>query len=128
MRKSKDRRRMTLALVRYSRFNISGGCTDSLEIYKRIEGVCGNKRELALDLLAVRDLLMILKLKNDVQTLNILNEIYFLPFSNHPQRQMGKNEMSYRILRFAYENHIDERTVYRKLQKARAIWQRVRYM
>ena len=126
MRKSKELRKMTSALVLYSRLNISKGCANSLEIYERIVGVCGNRRELALDLLAVRDLLMILKLKNDVQMLNIINEIYFLPFAKHPQRQIGKSEMSYRILRFAYENHMDERTVYRKLQKARSIWQKAR--
>ena len=126
MKKIKERRKMSLALVRYSRLNVSVGCDDSLEIYRRIVGVCGHNREIALDLLAVKDLIMVLKLEDDEQTLNILNEIYFEPFSKHPQRPLKRNEMSYRILRFAYENNIDERTVYRKLHKACMIWQKLR--
>jgi len=113
--------------VRYARLNVSRGCEDSLDIYRRIEGVCGNNRELALDLLAVRDLVMILILEGDEGTLKALNEIYFVPFAKCPQKQIRKNTMSYMILRFAYENNVDERTVYRRLQKARMIWEKTRY-
>ena len=126
MKKAKERKRMSLALVRYSRLNVSSGCVDPLETFRRIDGMCGSNREVALDLLAVRDLIMILKLQNDLLTLNVLNEIYFEPFARKTQRLLDRNEMSYRILRFACENHIDERTVYRKLQKARTIWCKVR--
>ena len=113
--------------MRYARFNVASGCNDLIDVYKRIQGVCGNNRELALDLLAVRDLVMILRLEGDNDTLKALNEIYFLPFAEYPQRQMRKREISYGVLRFAYENNVDERTVYRKLQKARMLWEKVRY-
>ena len=127
MRKSKERRNMTYALVRYARLNIAYGCEDSIEIYKRIVGVCGSNRELALDLLAVRDLILTLKLENDTRTLKALHEIYFAPFVRTSKSQFGKSKMSYMILRFAYENNVDERTVYRSLQKAHMLWMKIRY-
>ena len=118
---------MTFALVSYARLNLSCKEYTPLDVYRIIDGVCGKNRELALDLWAVRELITFLKLKDDEMTLLALNEIYFIPFSKHPQRRIQRNEISDRILRFACENYLNERTVYRRLKMARELWFRIRY-
>lgn len=127
MKQTKERGNMTLALVRYARLGVWRGCKDLLEVYKRIDGVCGKNRNLALDLFAVRELLLVLWLQDDELTLKALKEIYFLPALEFPKRRPRRNEISSRILRFACENYMDERTVYRKLRKARELWVKIRY-
>ena len=42
------------------------------------------------------------------------------------KEKMIKNEISLRILHYAYENNCDERTVYRQLQYARSVYKLVR--
>ena len=126
MKKSKERRSMTYALICYSRIGGNQGCTSPFEAYKRIEGAFFDNRELALDVWAVHECLMLLHLQNDGETLKALREIYVQPFSKNIFRIVTKNEISRRILRFATENNLDERTVYRRLKKAREAWESVR--
>ena len=127
MKRSKEVRNMTLALVLYSRLNLSSGRHSSLDVYRIIDGACGKNRELALDLWATRELITILKIRKDELTLRALNDIYFAPFSKNSQRRIKKSEMSDRILRFSSDNYLNERTVYRKLKKARELWFNIRY-
>ena len=126
MKMSEERHSMTAALVYYSRIGIKG-CKTPFQIYRRIEGACGKNEEFAKDIWAVHECLQVLTALSDVDTLKTIKEIYFKPFSKAPNRLPMKNEITNRIQRFAFEEHVDERTVYRRLQKARKIWKYIRF-
>lgn len=117
---------MTFALVCYARLGEDIGCATPFEAYRRIEGACHSKMELALDLWAVKECMLLLSVQGDVETAKAIREIYFKPFSDDIRRRLNRNEISELILRFAYDNHIDERTVYRRLRKARELWCSIR--
>jgi hypothetical protein len=70
--------------------------------------------------------LLILDVLGEAETLNAVMDIYIRPFSKRPMRTVKKNEISMRVLRFATENHLDQRTVYRRLRRAREMWRRAR--
>lgn len=126
MKKSAERRTMTYAMICYSRMGGAEGCYTPFDIYKRISGYLIHNRELALDVWAVHECLMVLDLAGDTETLKALNEIYLKPFSKDLFVNARKNEISRRILRFSFENNLDERTVYRRLRKARTLWLKIR--
>ena len=126
MKKSKERRSMTFALICYARLGEDVGCVTPFEAYKRIEGAYRSNEPLALDIWAVKECLLILKLNGEDETIRAIREIYFKPFSNDLTRKVNRNEISELILRFAYENYLDERTVYRRLRKARQLWLDIR--
>lgn len=107
------RRRMMNSFRKYSRLGLASEKLDVFDAYERIRGCCRNKRE-AHELLAVYDTVRFLRLSGNVESLRALRSIYF----SLSGRTVRKNEISQRIQRFAYENHCDERTVYRRLSYA----------
>lgn len=126
MKKSSERRSMTYALVCYSRLGGDIGCLSALDVYKRISGVWAGNEDIALDVWAVHECIMFLRLNGEHETIRAIREIYVEPFSKDIHSGITKNEISSRILRFALKNNLDERTVYRRLQKARGIWLAIR--
>ena len=126
MKMTEERHSMTAALVCYSRIGIDG-CKTPFQIYRRIEGACGRNKAFARDIWAAHECLQVLYALSDLDTVMTIKEIYFKPFSKAPNRPSMKNEITNRIRRFAFENHVDERTVYRRLQKARKIWKYIRF-
>ena len=117
---------MTRAFVYYSRLVGNRACGFPLDVYISIKGACGNDRALALDIWAANECLLILEILNKKETLDILRTVYLEPFSKRPLRSVKKNEISTRILHYAVKNHLDERTVYRHLNKACVLWQNIR--
>ena len=126
MKRSKERRSLTFALVCYARLGEDVGCVTPFEAYKRIEGAYRSKEALALDVWAVKETMLVLKLNGEDETIRAIREIYLKPFANDLNRRINRNEISELVLRFAYENYLDERTVYRRLRKARQLWQDIR--
>ena len=126
MKKSAERRSMTYAMICYSRMGGAKGCHTPFDVYKRIFGHLMHNQELALDVWAVHECLMALCLSGEDETLKAIKEIYLKPFSKDLYMNSRKNEISRRILRFAFENNLDERTVYRRLRKARTLWLKIR--
>lgn len=121
MKKTLERRSMTVALVQYARLGVSG-CGTPFDIYKRIEGACGKNTSLSLDIWAVHECLLFLRVSGELDILDALNEIYIKPFAKAPHRAIRAKEISYAILSYAQSRYIDERTVYRRLSKARTLW------
>lgn len=127
MKKGLERSSMTYALVFYSRLGEVSGCGTPFEIYERIKGACNGNPELALDVWAVRECLLTLYINKEYEVIRALKEIYFLPFSRDLSCRIRRNRITELIRRFADENHLDDRTVYRRLQRARALWLSYRY-
>ena len=126
MKKSSERRSMTYALICYSRLGGDMGCRSPLDVYKRIAGVWSYNEDIALDVWAVHECMMLLRLNRQYETIRAINDIYVEPFSKNLCARVTKNDISQRILRFAFENNLDERSVYRRLQKARTLWLNIR--
>lgn len=119
MKKDIIKEKAAQAFRSYARLSLCD-CKSALYVLCRIRGMCGKKT--ALDMLAVLDTLRLLELEGDVIALRAVREIYFAT----AKRPLRSNEISMRVRRLAYESNCDDRTVYRRLQKARDIWYFVR--
>ncbi len=75
-----------------------------------------------LDIMAVEKTLHLLKQDNKEQITSAVEAVYF----TDPKAQLRKGDISNRVRRYAYENHTDERTVYRWLKEARLLCAAVR--
>ena len=60
MKKTLERRSITVAMVQYARLGVYG-CGTPFDIYKRIEGACGKNTALALDIWAAHECLLMLR-------------------------------------------------------------------
>jgi hypothetical protein len=103
----------------YARLSLCN-CNSALQVLCRIRGICSDRT--ALDMLAVFDTLRLLELDRDTLALRAVKEIYFAT----AKKRLRAGEITLRIRRLAYEENCDDRTVYRRLEKARDVWQFVR--
>jgi hypothetical protein len=101
---------------RYARLGIDKSLLSTFEVYGRIRGVSRSEEE-ALKLLGVYDMMRLLTL-TDEESARAVRAVYFAERGRRP----AKNQTSERILRFASENHLDERTVYRRLRSAKELY------
>ena len=106
---------------KYTRLGLANKLLSPFDAYDRIRGICKCKEE-ALDLLAVYDTVRILRISGKIDVLDAVYAVYFDALRRKPK----KNEISARVLRYAYDNHYDERTVYRQLQYARKVYKHIR--
>ena len=113
MQRKSDRDQIIAAFRKYSRLGLASRRLDPFDAYDRIRGCCSTRRE-ALRLLAVYDTIRFLRLTGNKDTLRAVYAVYF-SFSG---RALKSNDISRRILRHAYDNNCDERTVYRRLSHA----------
>lgn len=111
---------MTGVFRKYSRLGLASRSLDAFDAYDRIRGCCRSKKE-ARELLAVYDTVRFLRLTDNTDALRALYDIYFLSAG----RPLRKSEISRRITRHAYDNNCDERTVYRRLSYAFAIYRKM---
>ena len=104
------------AFRKYARLGLDRRRLKPFEAYAVIRGACRSEDE-ALKLLAVYDTVRLLALTAP-ESLMALRAVYFFDKGRTPQR----NQIGHRVLRFADENHCDERTVYRRLRQAKEMY------
>ncbi len=107
------------AFRNYARLGLAGS-RSSIETVCKIRGICSDSA--ALDMLAVFDTLRLLEFLGDKIALHAVRDIYFAT----ARAKLHSNEITLRIRRLADEMHCDERTVYRRLKKARDMWEYLR--
>ncbi len=107
--------RAELAFRNYARLGLAQS-ESLLDVICRLRGMCRDST--LLDMLAVFDTLRLLELSGDLDSVRAAREVYFAT----AKKRIRVNEISYRIRRLADELHIDDRTVYRRLKKARDLW------
>ena len=73
-------------------------------------------------MLAVFDTLRLLEFLGDMIALRAVRDIYFATAGS----KLRSNEITLRIRRLADEMHCDDRTIYRRLKKARDMWEYLR--
>ena len=116
-----EKNKIISAFRKYTRLGLSNARLTPFEAYERIRGVCLDK-ECANDLLAVYDTIRFLKISGKTEVLSAVRAVYLDTLRKKPH----KNDISLRVLRYAYENNYDERTVYRQLEYARKMYKLVR--
>ena len=87
------------------------------ELCERLRGSCRSEKE-ALRLLSVYDTLRFLEADGKKETADAVRAIYFSCRGRTPR----KNEINYRVRGFALESSMDERTVWRRLEEAKALY------
>ena len=117
MKKNEERDAVARVFRKFARLGLARERLNPLRVYKMIDVCCGSKRS-KLDMLAVYDTLRLLDLSGDSEISSAVREVYFSTASH----RLAKNEVTLRIRRYAAENYCDERTVYRRLDKARQLY------
>ena len=105
-----------IAFRKYARLGLDKKGLRTFEAYYRIRGVCRSEEE-ALKLLGVFDMMRLLSL-TDKESAEAVRAVYFAERGRTPK----KNQISLRVRRFAVENNLDERTVYRRLKSAKELY------
>ena len=106
---------------KFARLGLANERFTPIQAYKRIEAICISKRS-RLDILAVYDTLRLLKLNGEEEILKAIFEVYF---EGAPYRST-KQERGASVLRLATKEHCNDRTIYRRLERARTLFERVR--
>ena len=117
-----DKRNEIIRVFRkFARLGLANCELNPIQVYKKIDVLCTSRRSM-LDMFAVFDTLRLLALDGEDETIDAIYKVYF---SGKTHRLTGR-EMSERVSRVADEYFCDDRTVYRRLEKARAIYERIR--
>lgn len=107
------------AFRNYARLGLVGS-RSAIDTVCKIRGICNDSA--ALDMLAVFDTLRLLEFLDDMIALRAVRDIYFATAGS----KLHSNEITLRIRRLADEMHCDDRTIYRRLKKARDMWEYIR--
>ena len=121
MVKNEKRNEIVRIFRKYARIGLADARLNPIQAYKKIDILCTSRRN-KLDMLSVYDTLRLLFLDGDEETLEAIFRVYF---SGRQYRLSGR-DTSERVARLAKEQYCDDRTVYRRLEKARKIYERVR--
>lgn len=119
MKKDIMTERAARAFRNYARLGLVGS-RSAIDTVCKIRGICSDSA--ALDMLAVFDTLRLLEFLGDMIALRAVRDIYFATAGS----KLHSNEITLRIRRLADEVHCDDRTVYRRLKKARDMWEYLR--
>lgn len=119
--KKEQRNQTARAFRKFARLGLDCDEQNPLRVYKRIDVLCHSSRT-KLDMLAVFDTIRLLTLFGDDETVKIIRDIYF-SISTH---RLSKNEISHLVQKSAMKFFCDERTIYRRLEKVRAIYTKIR--
>ena len=106
---------------KFARLGLANERLNPIQVDKKIEMLCVSRRS-RLDMLAVYDTLRLLMLNNEKEIIKVVFEVYF----DGDSYRSTKQERGANVLRLANEQHCDDRTIYRRLERARALFERVR--
>jgi hypothetical protein len=73
-------------------------------------------------MLALYDALRLLRLSGEDEILEAVSKVYF----EGTAIRLTKQEKGARVLQLALSSHCDERTIYRRLEKARSLYEKIR--
>lgn len=119
--KCDKRNEIIRAFRKYARLGLLDLDLNPIQIYKKIEVLCVSRRS-RLDMFAVFDTLRLLELDGDDDTIEAIYAVYF----EGKAYRLTKRESGRRVFEVAHEQYCDSRTIYRRLEKARTIYEKVR--
>lgn len=106
---------------KFARLGLANENLNPIQAYKKIEVLCISRRS-RLDMLAVYDTLRLLALNGENEVIDAIFNVYF----EGMVYRLTKQEKGARVLQLAQVQHCDNRTVYRRLEKARKLYIEVR--
>ncbi len=121
MQKENSTNEIIRVFRKFARLGLNNEHASPIRIYKKIEVLCPSRRS-RLDMLALYDTMRLLKLNGEDEVVDAVSKVYF----EGTTIRLTKQEKGARVLKLAFSNHCDERTVYRRLEKARALYQKIR--
>lgn len=105
------------AFRRFARLCPKHGSISYFDLCRRLRGSCRSDRE-AMELIAVFETLRWLRASGRDESADALEAVYLADRGRTPR----KNEISYRVRRFAIARSMDERTVWRRLDEAKKLY------
>lgn len=121
MQEENSRNEIIRIFRKFARLGLTNERLNPIQVYKKIEMLCVSRRS-RLDMLAVYDTLRLLTLNGEDETIEAVSRVYF----DGTAYRLTKQEKGARVLRLAQAQHCDDRTVYRRLEKARSLYIKVR--
>lgn len=106
---------------KFARLGLANERLNPIQIYKKIEMLCVSRRS-RLDMFAVYDTLRLLYLNHEHEIIEAIFKVYF----DGMAYRLTKQEKGARVIKLAMESHCDDRTVYRRLEKARNLYKQIR--
>lgn len=105
------------AFRKYARYGYDRAGLNIFEICDIARGATADAQS-AAELIAVYQTLRALEYTGREETAAAVRAVYF----SFPERPLKKNEISWRVRRFASKSYMDERTVYRHLRAAKELF------
>ncbi len=105
------------AFRKYARYGYDKSGLDIFDICNIALGATVGKKQ-AAELVAVYQTLQALEYSHRAETAEAVRAVYF----RYANRPLKKNEIAWRVRRFATEKYMDERTVYRRLREAKELF------
>ena len=105
------------AFRKYARYGYDNANLDIFDICNIALGATVGKNE-AAELVAVYQTLQALEASGKTETANAVRAVYL----KYAHRPLKKNEIAWRVSRFATDGYMDERTVYRHLRTAKELF------
>ena len=121
MQKNDKRNEIIRIFRKFARLGLDSEMLSPIQVYKKIDILCVSRRS-RLDMLAVYDTLRLLWLDGETEIIEAIQIVYF----EGKAYRLTKYDISSRVLSLAAANHCDERTIYRRLERAREIYERLR--
>lgn len=106
---------------RYSRLGVGRERLNPIQMYARIESLCPSRKS-RLDMLAVYEMIRRLELYGEDEVLGAISAVYLADGSH----RVSGTDISFRVKLYAAEHFCDERTVYRRLERARELYKSIR--
>jgi hypothetical protein len=106
---------------KFARLGLDSDVLNPIQVYKKIDVLCVSRRS-RLDMISVYDTLRLLWLDGENEIIDAIKRVYF----DGKAYRLTKYDISARVLALATENHCDERTIYRRLERARVIYEKIR--
>lgn len=121
MQKSENRNEIIRVFRKFARLGLDSEYLNPIQVYKKIDTVCVSRRA-RLDMLAVYDCLRLFWLNGEEEIIDAVKCVYF----SGKTYRLTKFDISARVLALAQEFHCDERTIYRRLERARNLYTKIR--
>ena len=121
MQKNDKRNEIIRVFRKFARLGLDNETLNPIQIYKKINIICVSRRS-KLDMLAVYDTVRLCLLNGETDIIDALRVVYF----DGKAYRLTKYDISSRVLGLAHKNHCDERTIYRRLERARDLYEKIR--
>lgn len=117
-----DKRNEIIRVFRkFARLGLFSERLNPMQVYKKIEVLCVSRRN-RLDMLSVYDTLRLLWLNGEDDVIEAVSCIYF----EGRAYRLTRYDLGARVMALAGEHHCDERTIYRRLERARSVYEKIR--